>query len=100
MHILALKYDKKAPIDSENFLMEITNIAAVKHNSKNLWVMVGDELFHDDPKKILNQIIFRDDNIIFVLSRWRKMAYNVLLEYLYVNEPEKVVAVEYRRSNP
>ena len=100
MRIFALKYDSKASVDSENFLTEITEVAAVKHNSKNLWAMVGDELFHDDPKKILNQVVFRGDNVGFVLARGRKMAYKVLLEYLSVNEPEKVVAVEYRRSNP
>lgn len=100
MHIFALKYNNKVSIDSQSFLMEITNIAAVKHNPKNLWIMVGDEIFHDDPKKILNQVVFRGDNVVFVLARWRKMAYKVLLEYLSVNEPEKVVAVKYRQSNP
>ena len=99
MRIFALKYDGNASVDSEDFLTEITEVAAVKHNSKNLWAMVGDDFFHDDPKKILNQVVFRCDNIGFVLVRGRKMAYKVLLEYLSANEPEKVVAVEYRRSN-
>ena len=100
MRIFALKYDGNASVDSENFLTEITEVAAVKHNSKNLWAMVGDEIFHNDPKKILNQVVFRGDNVGFVLARGRKMAYKALLEYLSVHEPEKVVAVEYRRSNP
>ena len=100
MRIFALKYDGNASVDSENFLTEITEVAAVKHNSKNLWAMVGDDLFHDDPKKILNQVVFRGDNIGFILARGRKMAYRVLFKYLSVNEPEKLSAAEKRRSNP
>ena len=88
MRIFALKYDGNASVDSEDFLTEITEVAAVKHNSKNLWAMIGDEIFHDDPKKILNQVVFRGDNVGFVLARGRNMAYKGLLEDRYVNESE------------